>query len=239
MDEKKNRLSDPPRLTPTHRVVPAPLEDQKHQIRPGSALAVIGVFVEAIRLRFRPVDGVVFDWPFDDDIKKTKIAIESAFSEEAEHRNKKPAIYVDRDEQVIGRTVIGDRAGQVLTSGLEAFWALETTPILIECIAAKRGESAIIADLVGVFLQASSDLIQSAFGFHEMTPVTRGRTQPSMRDKGYHTTPVTFTVQYNFRWTTKPSEPLIQEIVAKVQNSGADSAMQFFESVALFGRFEP
>lgn len=223
-------MSDP-KLTPTQKNLPAPDTAQPVNIRPGSAMAVIGMLVEVIRKRFTHESGLPYLW--EPDIKKTTIAIESAFNEDAQQRNFRAAIYVDRDEQIIGRTVIGDLAGQNLRTGVKGFWALETVPILIECIAAKKAESAIIADIVGLFLHASSDLIQSAFGLHEMSPVTRGRTSPSLRDKTQWTTPVSFSTQFNLRWTNTPTAPLLQEIIAAIGVANVDSATEYFEGIAL------
>lgn len=210
------------------------VDGQIHTIRPGSKLAVLGVFVAVVRQRFaaETVDAS-FPWRWLPSIKDTKLGIESAFNEDQEHRNKRPGVFIDTDEQVMGRTVLGDRAGKNLKTGLEGFFGLQTVPILIECIASKRAESAIIGDLVGNFLHASSDLIQAKFGFHDMTPVTVGRTQPVGRDKNEWVTPVTFTTQYPARWTNKPTGPLLQRIEAEIVASGADSATEFFELIAL------
>jgi len=218
-------------LVPDPKVIPSPEAPQLATIRPGSGLAVIGLFVEIVRQRFTPGQGL--PWLWDNDIKKTKIAIESAFNEDKAHRDFRPAIYIDRDDKVLGRTVIGDFAAQHIPSGLKAFWALDTVPILIECVAAKKAESAIIADLVAIFLHASSDLIQAKFGLHDMTPIRQGRTQPFLRDKEQWVTSVTFDVQYDLRWTNKPSGPLMQEIVAKVSASGYQDATAYFTAVAL------
>lgn len=222
-----------PTLVPDPKNLPAPEQRQPPTIRPGSSMAVVGVFVEVVRARFR-CPGT--DWLYDDDVKKTKIAIESAFNEDQAHRDFCPGIFIDHDEEIIGRSVIGDRAGQNLLTGKQGFWALESVPILIECVAAKKAESSIIADLTGIFLHASSDLIQAKFGFHEMTPVTRGRTQPFPRDKKHWITPVTFNVQYNLRWTNAPSGPLIQEVIMRADLSGFDNATQYFEHIALAGQ---
>lgn len=210
------------------------VDGQVRMIRPGSKLAVLGVFVEVIRQRFSAsVVEASFPWRWSTNVQETKLAIESAFNEDQEHRNKRPAVFIDCDEQVMGRTVLGDRVGKDWKSGLEGFWGLQAVPILIECIASKRAESAIIGDLVGNFLHASSDLIQAKFGFHDMTPVTVGRTQPIGRDKNEWITPVTFTTQYPARWTNTPTGPLLQRIEARVMTSGVDSATEFFESIAL------
>lgn len=227
-------------LTPNPKNQPAPDGNQPVTIRPGSALAVVGVFLEVIRRRFTPESGL--PWTWHRDIKqgdREKIAIESAFNEDKDHNNYRPAIYVDRDEMVIGRTVLGDAAGQNLKSGVKGFWALTSVPILIECVAAKKGESAIIADLVGIYLHASSDLIQSAFSFHEMTPPAVSRTQPYLRDKDQWVTSISFSVQYDLRWTNTPTRPLLQQIVMEVARSSYDNATSYFEVLALTGTSSP
>lgn len=223
-----------PLLVPNPQL-PATTGEQNLRIRPGSPLAVVGLFVEVIRMRFQEkfAGTGALPWAWDADIKKTKIAIESAYVEDTEHRNWKPGVFVDVDGATYGRTVTGDRAGQNLASGREGFFSLDTQPVLIEVKAAKRGECAIIGDLVRVFLQASSDLIQAKFGLHEMTPVTLGRPMPSQQDKDVFIAPVTFTVQIPARWTSKPSAPLLQELILKIARSGADDATQFFTDIAL------
>lgn len=222
-----------PGLVPDPKNLPSPEEEQQRFIRPGSGLAILGVFVAILRGRFSHVANDDFQWIWNDDITKTKIAIESAFNEDNQYRNKRPAIFVDRDEQVLGRTVLGDLAAQSLTSGKKGFFALDTVPILIECVAAKKSESAIIGDLARVFLHASSDLIQAKFGFHEMTPVNLGRTQPYPRDKDQWVTSITFSVQYPFRWTNKPTTALLQELEMQIGASGCEDATAFFEDLVL------
>lgn len=224
-----------PGLVPSPQNLPTPEAGQNVNIRPGSALAVLGVFVEVIRKRFLPPLEIPFIYRWDPDIKKTNIAIESAFNEDKAHMNKRPAIFVDRDEQVTGRSVVGDLAGHTLTTGKKTFWALQTVPILIECVAAKKAESAIIADITSVFLHASSDLIQAKFAFHEMTPVTCGRTQPYPRDKDQWVTPVSFSVQYDLRWSNKPTAALLQQISMDVSASNFQNATDYFETLALYG----
>jgi len=226
--------SNNPTYVPDPKVLPSPEEPQQVSIRPGSRLAVIGVFVEIIRRRFAACEsGGEFQWLWSPDINATKLAVESAFNEDKTHRNFRPAVFVDADDQTMGRVVLGDRAGQNYKTGLEGFWNLQTVPILIECVAGKKGESAALGDVVGWFLHASSDLIEAKFGFHDMTPVTIGRTQPATRDKDQWTTSVTFTVQYDGRWTNAPTAPLLQEIALTVARSGCDSATEYFEAIAL------
>lgn len=228
-------MADPTR--PTY--VPDPANQpqvvgQHANIRPGSKLAVLGVFVEIIRQRFAaPTVDASFPWRWDPDIRVARLAVESAFNEDQEHRNKRPAVFIDCDDQTMGRVVLGDRVGKDFRTGLEGFWGLQSVPILIECVASKRAESATIADLVGSFIHASSDLIQAKFGFHDLTPVTVGRVQPQGRDKNEWVTPVLFTTQYPARWTNAPTGPLLQAIEARVTSSHAESATEYFEAIAL------
>lgn len=226
-------MSNPntPRMVPEPKNQPAPEEAQHVQIRPGSGMAVIGVFVEVIRKRF-PVDSGL-PWTWRPNVNETTVVIESAFNEDKAHRNFRAAIYVDRDEQVTGRTVLGDTAGQNIPSGIKGFWALRTVPLLIECVAVKKAESASLADLVDIYLHASSDLIQAKFGLHEMTPTSVSRTQPFPRDTTQWITSITFSAQYPLRWTNAPTAPLLAEIAASVSVSGFEDATAFFEDIAL------
>lgn len=213
---------------------PRPEAAQQVSIRPGSKLAVLGVFVEILRRRFSPpnVDGD-FPWGWNKTPAQSNIEIESAFNEDKTAKNKRPSIYVDVDEQVNSRTVLGDMAGKELKQGKVGFWHLRTIPILIECVASKKAESAIIADLADVFLMASNRLIQAKFGFHDMTPTTVGRTQPYPKDKNEFVTPVTFTVQSVLRYTNAPTAPLLEEVALEIAGSTVDSATAFFEAIAL------
>lgn len=226
--------SNYPTYVPDPKNQPSPEEMQTASIRPGSMLAILGVFVEIIRRRFA-ADAVSsdFQWLWDPDITKTRLAVESAFNEDKTHRNYRPAVYIDCDDQVMGRVVLGDRVGLNLKTGLEGFWNLQTTPILIECVATKRAESATLGYMVGMFLQASSDLVQAKFGFHEMSPVTVGRVQPANRDKTEWVTSVTFSTQSPVRWTNAPTAPLLQSLQMDILRSGVATATEYFECIAL------
>lgn len=210
---------------------PAPEATQNARVIPGSPLAIIGLFVEVIRRRFTANNGL--PWVYDPDIKKTQISIESAFVESNEARNFRPAIFVDRDDSTPGRTVVGDRAGLSMPNMVDGFWALMTVPISIECVAAKRGESAIIGDIVQFYLHSSSDLIQAKFGLHEMMPVVLGKTQPFERDEAIWATPITFSIQFPIRWSQAPIRPILRELIADIQGSGVESATEFFEKIVL------
>lgn len=210
---------------------PRPEEAQNSRIVPGSPLAIIGLFVEIIRKRFTADAGL--PWTWNPDVKATQILIESAFNENTEARNKRPAIYVDKEASTIGRTVLGDRVGVRLKTQLDGQWGLQTVPITVECVSSKRGESAILGDLIQLYIHASSDLIQAKFGLHELTPVTLEKTTPFSRDKDSWVSAVTFTIQYPVRWTLEPTQVILQEIEHEIINSGDETATEFFERLAV------
>ena len=96
-------ITDPahlPRLTGEHK-----------DILPGTPLAVIGVWLQALRYRFNDHPGEPLPWVWSPDLKPDddedgqprdeggeprKLMIEAAFNVEKTARNYRPAIYVDR-----------------------------------------------------------------------------------------------------------------------------------------------
>jgi len=208
----------------------APDATQNERIVPSSPLAIIGLFVEIIRRRYS-IEGM--PWVWNESVHETQIVIESAFVENTEERNFRPAIFVDKDESTIGRVIVGDRAGVHLPSSMEGFYGLMTVPLLIDCISTRRGESATIGDTTQFYLHASSDLIQASFGLHDMTPVVLGRTTPFERDHDVWVTPVTFTVQVPVRWSSTPTAPLLQDIITEITHSDSDSATEYLEKIAI------
>jgi hypothetical protein len=213
--------------------IPPPVKapGQTHSmIVDGSPLAIIGIFVAVLRERFTPGNGPT-DYEWYDDQNKATVIIESAFEDSNTERGKKAAIFVDKDQSVYGKLIIGDRAGHTIKDGKDFQWTLSTVPILLDCVAGRKGESAILGDIVQWSLHASSDAIQSTFALHDMTPPTLGRTVPYEADKESWSTPVSFQVQYNVRWTTVPIAPLLQEIAVRIQQAGLTPADYFVDLV--------
>lgn len=211
---------------------PAPVKaaGQPTAIVDGSPLAIIGIFVAFLRERFAPGNGPTA-YPWYDDVNKTKLIIESGFEDNATARGSKAAIYVDKDESVYGKSIIGDRVAHRFRDAKEAQWCLSTVPVLVDCVSERKGESAIIGDIVQWSLHASSDVIQAAFSLHDMSPPTLGRTIPYEDDKTAWTTPVSFQVQYNVRWTVVPVAPLLHEIALRIQRSGMSANEYLLELV--------
>jgi hypothetical protein len=205
------------RINPEPPPIKAPGQDNQMLVD-GSPLAIVGIFVAVLRERFAEGNGIpMYQW--DADPNKTKIQIRSAFEDGHTVRGDKPAIYIDKDETIYGKSVIGDRAGYTFKDSKDFQWCLATVPIIIDCVASRKGESAIIGDVTHWSLHASSDAIQAAFAFHDMSPLRLGRTVPYEDDKEAWTSPISFTVQYNMRWTRVPIAPLLQEIALKIQTA--------------------
>jgi len=206
----------------THQLLtPPPVKapGQHAAVVDGSPLAIVGIFVAFLRARFAPGNGPP-DYPWYADANKTNILIVSAFEDNVPERGKKPAIYVDKDESVYGKSILGDRVAHRWSDRKEAQWCLSTVPISIDCVAARKGESAIIGDIVQWSLYASSDVIQATFALHDMLTPTLGRTVPYEDDDESWNTPVSFQVQYNVRWTVVPVAPMLREIALRIRESG-------------------
>jgi hypothetical protein len=210
--------NDPLSFVPDPKRLPIADKETVNRVRPGSMLAVCGLFVEIIAARFTfETTGDELPWRINRaEPAKSTIWVASAYNEGDEMRNRRPAVVIEVENAVPGRIVTGDRAGQRLESGLEAFYSLLTMPITVDCIASKRAEAAVLGDAVQVFLHASSDLIQAAFGFHEMTPVSLSKPVPVKTDKTEFSAQVSFSVQVPLRWSSAPTHPLLRELVTRI-----------------------
>jgi len=197
------------------------------KVLPGSPLAIQGVFIEILRERFAPDAGI--EWAWDEDPTKTGILIEASYNEETEARNTTPALYVTRLQTIPAKVVVGDRAGVELKSAKEAFGALTTVAMQIECVSKDEGESAQLGDLTQFTLLAAQDVIQREFGFHDMTHPTLGQTTPYSRDVNHHSTVVEFQVQFWIRWSQTPISPLLQQISQRITASGSNATGYFSE----------
>lgn len=202
---------------------------QQPDIAVGSPLALVALFTEIIRERFRPDNDLAWAWadnptPAADEQNTEdaprKILIEPAFNENLEVRNYRPAIYVDKGDTAAGKVALGNFVGQKLQSGLKGFYALGTSPMDIEVVSGSKGESAILADIVWFYILAGREQIRATFGLHEMTPPILGKTMPFDGDKGQWSTHITFEIQYDLRWTTLPISPLLNDILLRFRDSG-------------------
>lgn len=209
---------------------PAPsvrLAGQQADVLPGSPTAVLAVITEIIRERFRPGGDLPWVWdgtptPNAADAGEPgsprRILIEPAFSETAEVRNFRPAIYVDRLQTVPNKAVLANFVGQHLPTGLRAFHSLAQIPLVIQVEASRKGESAAIADAVWFYLLAGIEPIRATFDIHDITLPELGRTEVSDKDKTTWVTSISFAITINLRWTTVPVSETVREVVTRLKD---------------------
>lgn len=215
------------------------MPDQQEDVLPGSPLAITAVFTEIVRERFRAENQLAWVWTENPTPSSTetnepgaarKIVIEPGFNANTEVRNYRPAIFVEKGDTVSGKVAVGNLAGQKLSTGMRAFYALTTVPIDIECVSDQKGESAQLADIVWFYILGGRELMRKTFGLHDMSNPTLGRTLPFEQDKQAWSTHITFEVQFSLRWTTLPMGPLLNSIVARFRESGADPDTFFLKN---------
>lgn len=198
---------------------------QHRDILPGSPSAILAIFTEIVRERFRPGNDLPWEWDGSVTPKQgalntaaspRKILIESAFSELSEVRNFRPAIYVDKGPTQTGKIVTGNFADQHLPTGKRTFFAQSRIPITISCESARKGESGTLADTVWFYLLGALEPICATFDFHELTPPQLGGTVQIEKDKPGWVTQIMFAVTTNIRWTTTPIGPVLQQIKTNI-----------------------
>lgn len=213
------------------------MPQQQADVMPGSPLAILAVFTEIVRARFKGSSDLAWTWaenPTPDSSEENtgdaprKVLIEPAFAENNETRNFRPAILIDKRETVPNKVAIGNFTGQQLHTGLRAFYSLATIPIDISVVSDQKGESAILADIAWFYLLAGREQIRETFGFQEMSNPILGRTTAQETDRRNWVTPISFTVELAFRWSTLPISPVLKEIVANYRKSGETNPDAFF-----------
>lgn len=224
------------------------LEGEGSDVFVGSPLAVIGLWLFAIRQRlaFSPETPMPWVWdpsyrPADDqdgnplpDGSPRKVVVESAYNTEKAIRNYRPAIYVGRGGGSVQpmKAAIDNLAGVYQPTGLRVFHCMAGMPIIIECESDNAGESSALAETVWGFILATRDIFRKDFGLHDVTEPSLGDTIPGKRDKEVWSTTVSFNVTYDQRWGTEPIAPVLRDIKMQL-NAQQGSSAEFFESLVL------
>ncbi len=223
-----------------NNALPRLADGEGADVFPGSPLAVIGLFVFALRARFEDSVGAPLPWVWDDTLRPetytedepVKLYIESMYNVANPQRNYRPAIYVGRGggTVTIDKISVDNRVGVHLPTGLTAYHCYATMPLVFECEAETSGESSAIAETAWAYVLSSRDILRRNFGFHEVTEPALGDTVPSKKDKETWATPVQFRVQYDMRWGVTPIAPRLREMATRLRgNTGGD---EFFRSLA-------
>lgn len=208
---------------------------------PGSPLAIIGLWVIALRERFAldPAEPLPWVWvenfkPEEDEAETTdhprKLLIESAFNVEKSIRNYRPAIYVSRGPATPDKIIVDNRAGNFLPTAFKAHYAHVNMPIMFDCECENAGESSVIAETAWGFVLATRDIFRSEFGLHDIVEPTLGETTPGTVDKTTWTTQVRFNVVYEQRWGTRPVAPVLRE--ARARFTTKDEEQNYLAGVA-------
>ncbi len=224
------------------------LEGEQADVFPGSPLAVIGLWVFALRNRFNLHPGEPLPWVWSSDLRPDdaedgeplpdgsprKMLIESAYNIEKPERNYRPAIYVGRGGNPVRteKIMLDNKVGVQHTTQLKAYHCLAHMPLSIDCQAESSGASSAIAETAWAYILTTRDIYRSDFGFHDITEPVLGDTAAIETDKEVWETSISFQVTYDMRWRVTPITPILQDIQTEIRTAGIDGST-FFERIAL------
>ena len=184
-------------------------------VKPKSSVDIIGLYILMVRERFKPSSNSEdFPWVWSDDDKKTRIIIEAGGSEFEDSTDTRPGIYIDRGAIIFPKIVLGDRAANDLSSGVELFYTNGSGQISIDCVSRSRGESSILGDLVAHHILMSSTILLKNYDLRQITPVTLTPTQPWQKDTRCYITRVSSEFSYDVAWATMPTTRKITRVNA-------------------------
>ena len=224
----------------------AKLAAQHKDIRVGSPLALIGLFVSVIRARFQPPnDDTSYIWRSDpvphgdetgDESAPRLLYIESGDLTDPEARDLKPAVFVTKEDTQLRQVVIGNRSDFDMHTRTERFYMQAVVPMTVNCVSDNRGESMIIGDLVWFHLVSTMNYVRSSFGLNHIAEPVLGATRLFRRSAGgtdTWATPISFAVTIEFHWITRPIAPLLKEVAAHLTVVGEGDATVGAIDVAL------
>lgn len=208
-----------------------PRVDGSHgDIFPGSPLAVLGVFVEVLRARFRGdnLGKTSYYWDNDPTPRATetgepdaprKLIIESQYQQYPDSRDVQPALFVERGALSFSQVAIGNRADHDQRTGEDMYLMNGSMPISILCVSPVRGESMELGALIGFYLAAMRPQLREIFGFQDVAmPVIEGTQiyRRSTNDIETWITPISTMVTCKYLWVETPIVPKLREIYARI-----------------------
>ena len=218
-------------------------------VAPGTPIALIGLWLQALRYRFNRNPAEPLPWVWDANLRPDedeneypipegeprKLLIEAAFNVAKEQRNYRPAIYVDRGDITPLKTHVDNFVGERLHDQYRAFHSLANMPMSFDVEGENPGESCLVADTAWMFILATRDIFRHDFGLHEITNPVMGATRPKEEDKEVWVTTITFNIQFDLRWTTRPIAPLLNEISVAIREEieQGGNAETYFHKIAL------
>jgi len=208
-------------------------DQSSESVYPNSPLALVGLFMEVVRARFVPPNRSPWVWRespvrLEEDENTidhpAHIYIESELVDDPEARNAAPAVFVGIEDVRYNQIVVGNKYAHNLPDRDMWYHAHLSVPVVLHCVSTKRGESAILGDLVFHHILAGINLIRQTFDIHGLDNLSLGKTQPYRRaaeNLDHYTSPVTFMVTLNARWHVKPYAPVLQGILLRFTANGA------------------
>jgi hypothetical protein len=210
---------------------PPPSLREQRNVQLNSPLALIGAFIYIIRERFSPPNEGRYQWL--DNKSATSVVVEAQFERNTELRDAKPGVYIDRGQTVYRKNTIDNRdqyAPSVMTRRLDQYLTLVETDINIDVVAATKGESATLGNIVMEHIECSRNIIMTFFTLQDISPLIMARTEAFQKDETLFNTPIQFRTTHELRWATLPIAPVMREIVLNgTKQSGSDDAVDFEE----------
>lgn len=222
------------------------LEGENVDVFPGSPLAVIGLWVFALRQRFTPDESFPMPWIWTDDLQPEigedgeplpdgvprKILIESAYLIEKSERNYRPAIYVGRFGGSLNaeKLSVDNKVGVRFPDQYKAYHCHGVMPVVFECESSSSGESSTIGETAWAFVLTCRDIFRKDFGFHEITEPVLSDTVQDEKDKEVWITRVSFSVTFDIRWGVVPVAPRLRDMALRM---GLRTNPDYFTTIAL------
>jgi len=206
------------------------MRDTNTYVKAKSSLDIVGIYLQMLRSRFTTnEDG--FPWEWNETKELTKIIVEAGTNEYEEGADTRPGIFVDRSAIVFPSVVLGDTAAEDLVTGAKMFYTTPGGQMQVDCVSKSRGESSILGDIVAHHLVMSGDILQTVFGFRDITPVTLMPTQAWEKDDRCYITRVTSEFKYDLGWFTQPIANKISRF--KIELSTEDVNQIIFSDIAI------
>jgi len=194
-----------------------------------SPLALTGVFLDVLRSRFSPSQGLPWAYQFGDQYRDgNTISIEAGGSRHTEDESRRPCIYVVRNPVRFNQVAIGNRESDVRHRASEYFYSIGDTSFTFAIESEETGESEQIADVVVSTLMMGSREIERAFVLRKLGPFAISAVVKSRQDSEIYQTNIQMGLSYDVKWASFPIAPVLREVLVKAQSSTYTNSDQHF-----------